>query len=219
MIFGNAEFMGMPFEPIIKGFRASEHARPKDTLTEYAEAFFSYLEQQVSVEDEMRKIHLSNIFESVFQELFRTAFDKLFKMNMKASEKLADRLALLIIDEIDQKLADIASKNDCETLSSVTAEELAQLAESEVNVSLQKFVAKNPPSDDVFAQLTEKCKLLIGQYLKKDVFSDQSTGIAFSGFGTKENFPSLLVFDTEGLISGVVKRKLVKTEVVNPQSL
>ena len=40
MVFGNAEFMDIPLEPIVKGFRASAHGVPaRRQLEDYASAF------------------------------------------------------------------------------------------------------------------------------------------------------------------------------------
>jgi hypothetical protein len=40
MIFGGAEYMGVPIETAIKKFRDSDYATPKKTLKEYSAAFF-----------------------------------------------------------------------------------------------------------------------------------------------------------------------------------
>jgi len=48
------------------------------------------------------------------------------------------------------------------------------------------------------------------------VYSDYRTGFAFAGFGSNNVFPSLLIYDTEGIIGVHVNRSLLKEIKIDP---
>jgi len=63
--------------------------------------------------------------------------------------------------------------------------------------------------------MNKEAVTLLGLILKQKVYSNHSTGLAFAGFGKDEQFPSLHVYDTEGIIANEVKRDLVEKIVIS----
>ena len=49
MLFGGTEYMEIPFEVSVKQFRLTDYAKPKATIREYADAFFSFLLNDMKV--------------------------------------------------------------------------------------------------------------------------------------------------------------------------
>jgi len=216
MIFGNAEFMDMPFEPIIKAFRGSALSCTRSRLVDYADAFFEYLECHVSVDDETANSHVQRTFISAMSPLVRSAFEKLLKSKLKRNEQVADKMGALFVEEVRAKVTEVQTKPDCPTFDGITAEELSRTYADQVVAALTELTSDEPPSSEVQGAMNTVATEYIGLHLKKNVFSGQSTGIAFAGFDKQEQFPSLYVYDTEGLIMGRVKRGLIDSVPISP---
>ena len=126
MIFGNAEFMEMPFEPIIKEFRGCDLLRERNSLDNYADAFFVYLQERVKVGIESQRRHVKAIFMSSTQPLLDEAIEELFKDRNRKNESLADRMGNLFIEKMRKKIAFLENKDDSASLSDISSEELSK---------------------------------------------------------------------------------------------
>jgi hypothetical protein len=216
MIFGNAEFMDIPFEPIIKEFRCSDLASPKEKLTGYADAFFEYLEGRLAVGADTCNMHIHNVTRSALEPLVKRAYDRLISNGIKQNESVPEQIGDLFVDELRQKNTELAAEADCETLNDEDADHLSALHRDEVAAVLCELML--PRGADGFARqdIMVEAARFIGLHLKKGVYSELSTGIALAGFGTTEQFPSLQVYHTEGLVRGRVKRTLIDAVHISP---
>lgn len=216
MIFGNSEFMDMPFEPIIKQFRNCSLSNRKKHVGHYAEAFFKYLETQVNIDTETANNHISSTFMTALSPYLKRALDRLLKSRAKKSGSIADNMGEFFLEELSNGIDYLKKEEDCPCMDTHTAEELADLYKPQVNDALNYHVRNNPPSEAVMQRMLDASYVFIGLFLKKSIFSEQSTGIAFAGFGSDDHFPSLYVFDTEGLVAGHVKRRLTEKVCISP---
>jgi hypothetical protein len=216
MLFGTAEFMGMPFEPIIKGFRNSGLSIRKASLKEYADAFFTYLETEVAIDDFSKNEHIENVFLTIVQPIVGESVKSVMSGKSNKKIPIADLVGIVVCKNIRQFLDNIKSMEDNVALLGVTHEELLATYASVARTVLLRIVSTNPPNDDIFASMVSESSVLLATFLKKDIFSDNSTGIAIAEFGSDENFPSLFVFDTEGIVKGRLKRKEIEVVNISP---
>src|SRR5579859_811984 len=69
MIYGNAEFMGVPFETIIKLYRERRRDRSAKTIDLYASDFKKFLRSKIFVSTAQEDANVSRIWESTFDSL------------------------------------------------------------------------------------------------------------------------------------------------------
>jgi hypothetical protein len=203
MIFGGAEYMGVPIETVIKKFRDSEFSAPKQKLQEYSTAFFAFLETEISVPTEVGEEHLLVSLSDSFALLYRDAFTS-FVMAAQSDGKIdRKRVPQYMAEQISalvaKRVAELEEKNDCSFINidpeHVWFKDLFQ------KVIDQTMKIELPESTT--AQLSRLAYLL----LQKDVYSRGAMGLVFAGFGVGELFPKLEAFHSDGLVNGRVKRQ------------
>lgn len=206
MVYGGAEFMGIPLETVIKQFRRSTRCAQKPLLKDYADAFFEFLEQEVRcppavVEANIESILYSEIYpitQRVLREVFHLAgqgkkFDYKTKFGEMARKAVKSRIAAL------EKL------DDCPVFAGRTTQDMM----ADYRAVLERL------SKELFQDLNDEAfisdmLLLAGLVLLKTRFSVSSTGFVFAGFGKDEIFPTLRVFEADGIIAGKVKRREIR---------
>jgi hypothetical protein len=219
MVFGSAEFMSVPLEPLVKGFRGCGLAGRQSSLLGYAEAFFEFLERMVFVSDYAKSAHIRGLAGSIIRPLIRKAVNRLFSGG--AAKKSSDfRLAFthFFLTEIKQEIEYVSSKDDCTIMVGMSREYLEDAFHADVVAVLEEQLSETPFrfSAEEKKEVEANTFTLLTLFISKNIYSDYSTGFAFAGFGAKDTFPSLCVWDTEGIIGSHVKRSLLKEVRIDP---
>lgn len=197
MIYGNADFMDVPWETIIKTFRNKNLSEELNYLEDYAENFIDYLTKGSlfsNIDAEMR--YVLNICQIVIDEI------------------LEEDIANLIIDSINNN--DIFYKNEflkalndritfLSPLETVHKINLFNMFKQDYYISVKEILL-----DTVFFEIDEniiynliKCTYL---FIIKDVYSlNFHTGIVIAGFGEKDYFPKLFEYSIGGTFYGELK--------------
>lgn len=205
MIFGVADFMGIPLETVIKKFRTTKHyATPKKTVQEYAESFFDFLDKEIIVASEVEtafaKQEIKNLFQEIWSHHESTIKELIIKNQL--GNKNFDNVFEENLENIFQRiLNNVSGNNLCDGLQP----ELVQKEHKEMIIST---------FEDVFNTKNEKIIELavdLGvQILSSVSITDTYTGLVFAGFGEDEIFPTLLNYRVEGKVLGITKKKKEK---------
>lgn len=204
MLYNGMEYMGIPLATLVKDFRAKGNRF--DTVDEAGRAFLEFLQGEgVSSPEAVKHQNLRSI---VFPQI------KFF----------ADRVVGDLMSRIqtDIKTDDIGAFFRQSIGKSIKA--ASKVLEARQNA---EFIGKNASgirldkkSKSVVEQITrqiipscdDEIVALVLNYitmiLRKDVFSQGRTGIVVCGFGEKERFPSLVWFETDGMICGHLKYRV-----------
>lgn len=204
MIFGGAEFMGIPLDTVIKEYRKSIGSQSRPYISEYADDFFKFLETEVQTPDQISKEHSANIIESEIFELHQTALSEAFASSPKRSTRKSFEDALIERTRaaLSDRLKSLRDLPDCERFSGLDDAVFIELADGHTDTIINELLPWIKDSDD-----KDKIKELAFLILKKDNYSASSTGFVFAGFGTKEIFPTMKSFEADGMICGRVKRR------------
>lgn len=200
MIYGNAEFMGVPFETVIKEFRASKLSLPNDYLKDYSDAFFSFMLNNIRISETYKAANIFNIVYDAFQDVFRQASDPYqTATKVKTRRGYENLLASEITRVAKSMVADLFGKRDNEYVSTVEGDPTYV---DMITVALDEIFPNTlpPETQDIL-------KSLAYLTLKKDVFSKSGSGLVFAGFGRKEIFPTLQAFSSDGYVGGNIKRR------------
>lgn len=189
MVYGNAEFMGVPWETIIKVYRAKLGSRFFPKLADYYNDFLRFLgsnddmfgpeTQETYVEDTA-----GALFQTVRQQV-RNAIDVATKS--KTSGLTEDDIASV-------RSAAIAAGHSRfgkpRLLKGFDADHEALVGlryRDAIDRTMATIFERLPLSDEDKAQLRE----MVVFSLTRDVFPNSAPGIVIAGFGRKEHFPML----------------------------
>lgn len=191
MIYDSADILNVPWELIIKSFRAHINSKSFNTVEDYARELFSYLSDNPRFFPEaIQNEKLVDATRGVLLEWLGTAIEDVGKENHKAAVEVAlaekreaahaqevpgcldaghvDKVAGDLCGEVEKVLSDLLNLIDIPNLEGLAEYAVAALQE----------VIKNP-----------------SRYL-------DTTGLVFAGFGDHEIFPAMIEFESQGMVGG-----------------
>lgn len=203
MIYGSNEFMGVPYETIIKFYRSKLGLVELPTLTDYADHFLDFLASARFSQRESIEYNVGRIVRSTFSGLANAVqrsivgvlrSDKNKKVSSRVLRELADTAIETALDEMKRSTAESVHFRTPSDLSG----EFKHIIEREAKSRFERFGVKK----ETLKRLIELALLV----LATDKFSEIRSGIVVAGFGREEFLPSIVSYVSDGIIgSGVHK--------------
>lgn len=239
LIYGNATFMSIPWETLIKEYRRTRKGKTFAHLNEYLEDFCDFLDREVGshlTEDhqtEYAKYLVTTIYREIAQIIQWKVTERLG--DIFAAGVLSGKTRVKQVTDLVETLTDLV-----ETLTEETIREYHSRARKALPVAS----APNDFLDNIRGTLRASLKKIrhevFGQTFKSSdarrlneiavrsvgaMFDDValhpsglSTGIAVAGFGDQELFPSLSEVHIEGFVVDVLKKRTGRDTVLGPDS-
>ena len=191
MIFDSADVLRVPWEIVVKAFRAGLGKKSFNTVKDYALEFFDFLERA-------SLLFPSSIQDEVFLDTARTAAVLLNHYETYLEDE-AQRLGSNI-EKVNARIAELKalpyrSGLSDELLAEATAKWLAPLV-AHIE-SFREMFGKGFPED-----MNALAHVGILEVFKAPEKNLNTTGLVFAGFGDHEIFPALVEFKSCGLVSG-----------------
>jgi len=206
MIYGSAQFMGIPWESVIKIYRKQLKDSSFNSLKGYSDDFINFLknsQELVNARDEAD--YFRQCFGGYLSRIEKE-IDKKVKEKLKSKNKLSKKNFQEISDNIIEK-----HFNEWQNESKLEIKEAdsfikqsKKLFSKEIKDIIASIFEKYPLTGSSIRKLEEFAILLFN----KDRFKNNSSGIVIAGFGEQEIFPSLVNFSVEGRIKNYLKYKL-----------
>ena len=179
MIYGNAEFMRVPWEVIIKEFREKHSAEPRGDVHEWARDFFTYARH--------------------FQE-FSKRDTELAALTKVAPFLKAIEASALVNRSLEPLIRDVEARKVHPALEDISEAEFVR-AYPELIARFESML-----SDQIGEKLDKpmrgQLRQLLHLLIKADIETVARSGVVISGFGTRDTFPSLVNMESDGLIAG-----------------
>ncbi len=214
MIYGNANFVRLPWEPIIKVFRQRLGTDHFDTTKEYADKFIDFLTNPPFDELnslELEKSYVLSTLNDYLHNLAKNTINLLKRRVNDFPDKTNEQnLIDITTTEIEKLLVEYDNK---EFINSFTEEDVRYLLEkydSEMEHLISTAFEKMLVSADFITSL----KFICANFLLKD-FSSSRTGLVISGFGEKDIYPSLYSYYIEGKVNQKLKIQLDDEEKID----
>ena len=207
MIYGNALFMGIPWETIIKVYRRKLGDTKCNTLYEYSQNFIEFLNgnSKLFPEKEQEKHVKSNIF-GFFYEMKKEIIES---MNEKI-EKKGNINRLEILKATDIFITETLKKWEKGLCNISEADKrLVEIQEKYkviINDTIIEVFEKLPLSAKARNLLKEIASYLFISF-PDGIKNNGISGVVISGFGDEEIFPSLVAFSIEGMANNILKYK------------
>jgi hypothetical protein len=206
MLFGGAEFMGIPLETIIKEYRRDRSSASFSKVQDYAADFFKYLEENVPCPPPIMDASIEATIYAEFWVISRQVMKRFFANAPQASSKRAPNFLNVVTQEtrrlIHERINELNSKADSASLGRIGLARLERTYKpifDKVSSELFRWVSEEDDKQSI--------RRLASLLLKKEEYSPNATGLVFAGFGDDEIFPTMEAFELDGIVCGKVKRR------------
>jgi hypothetical protein len=202
MIYGNAEFMGVPWETIIKSYREYLFHKRYAKLTDYADHFLNFLENEASVfwPKEIQEAYFRDIAYAYFNKI-KEFIDNEVTRNLQNGKLSVDEIRN-IIDKVVKENFDGWDNSD----------DLFDGCNYHLNYILSQYRdILEIALGDVFQQLPistgsrEYLFRILGLVFCKKRFNESNSGVVIAGFGEDEIYPSFIEYGFEAITAGKLK--------------
>lgn len=187
-VYGNAEFMGTPWEVIIKEYRKELKDKSFQTLRQYVDDFQKFLKHKKyfctdKEADQCLKSSVENLFEEI--KCLHEKFPEKAKRLIRYYEQSENNK--LLGGFTDRTVADFNTK---------VGEIIREKSDELVNLGIITNV------DDMVKMVTDA--------YTRNIINSRNTGLVFAGFGEKEIFPSIYNCSVGLIIGGLLAKKVIK---------
>lgn len=198
MVYGRLDFMGLPFETLIKQYRKKLRVTQFPKISDYCADFRSYLLADVPIPQPEKDKNAAIVINSHFQKA-NTEFDRLVREDIaKRGSFRRSKLNGILQTMVRAKIALERAKP-----MGVGFPRIALPAHL---LGLVDVLAENAFQNMSLADTSTKLlRQWAGYFLSKQTLSDSRSGIVIAGFGENEWCPSLSAFETDGVIDGKLK--------------
>lgn len=191
MVYGNAEFMGFPWETILKEYRRRNPRKKFDTIFLWADDLLNFLTTFFNFPPSDGVDLARRIGRTAIAEIFHRYFECL-KAGLEADEILEQ-----LGTEIELHIADLE-------------EELDFFSEAEWNdLGPEYFDAVEQVARgglaETFESLLPALRRLVELAIRKRRSSPAYSGLVVAGFGEVELLPSMVCYEIDGIIGGRLK--------------
>jgi hypothetical protein len=208
MVFGNAEFMGVPWETIVKFYRSKLNKQRFDTISNYAADLITFLESENSlfwtsqIQDEWFLATVTNYLQFLVKQIHEQVTAALSQRSPLNDQDIVNVVTQVITQHFDEWEAAPLLSSVSDAYPNLLLEKYGQTIEQVKSAVFQQL----PIPSNISAKVTRICGLLFC----KNRFPDSVSGIVIAGFGENEIFPSAISYTIEAVISG--KLKYVQSE-------
>jgi len=205
MIYGSANFMGIPWETIVKIYRSNLGKKRFKKLEEYINDFINFLNNgnPLFPETEQEK-YLHNSIYAYFKFIKKNIENKI-KANFDEKGKIYNKEINQIIKEIIKANYDIWYKADnIPSIPKSFNKNILDKYEKFIEKAIIEVFEKLPLSKNQKNQLKIISSCLFSKF-PKGIEKENISGIVIAGFGEDNNFPSLKSFHLDMIVENKLK--------------
>lgn len=207
MVYGDAEFMDVPMETVIKTYREQLGRTSFGTLAEYGSNFIAFLDNGNSmfpqtVQDRFAEETFYSFFSYIKKALKRRAESVIVQTG-----SITRRATKKLVSELIKEQAQLwrTTPNIPSIPSSFNNAVLSKYTQT-IDTAIQVVFQDLPFSTLDLGRLKRIAAGLFSKY-PEGIARERNCGVAIAGFGTKEAFPSLVSFEMEGIVNNTLKHR------------
>jgi len=205
MIYGNANFVGIPWETIVKEFRVDLGTTRFDTLSAYADRFFRFLSRSSgllpkSAQDATTSETIRSLFLDARQDVESTLTREAEKRDGLDEAEIGP-----IVDEyVAKRLAYIRTQPFLSGFGPQVRRTVRERYRAVIRQLRGHVFGKLPLSSATSRRIASMAnEMLVRSYMGPGV-----SGVVVAGFGDREAMPSLLAYQVEEMAAGRPRRFL-----------
>lgn len=204
MIYNNAEFLGIPWEVIIKQYQLYLGTKQYDTLYQYCEDFFRFVKEVPEFTDELKLNYVLKIIFNHIQILLNQIQFHISKVDDENDKEIIKKIILdtFLNYENNIKIKDL-NKEDYSWISQCN---------ENIYESLFRFINSNQLQFEQYE--IDKMIEVLKRAAISEAYTKIYTGIVFAGYGESDWFPRLYNYEIEGFINNTLKYRPIKEEKI-----
>jgi len=214
MVYNSSDFMGIPWETIIKEYRKELGDTNFDNLKEYVDGFFNFVEKKYSGTINEQKNYFRKLIRRRFKIIEQTVNLKDEKFTLKKFFEFLKKYD----KEINQEGKEINELFPRFCIEQ-TYSDLKKIAKYYWNPLPSRFYDEVVKETEIIDEEIEKVKCEFSEevieYMRQiavySYFQD-ATGLVIVGFGREEQFPSIFSYTVGSTINNEIKKKLISNE-------
>jgi hypothetical protein len=211
MVYGDAEFMSVPMEVMIKVYREKLGRNKFKTLNEYGTDFIGFLDNgNMMFPDYVQDRFAEETFYAFFSYI-KDEIKRRVSSAMTQQGRISRRASISIVKDVIKKQSNIW--RTAQNIPSIPARYNHEVLDKYLQVmdrAIQEVFDNTPLSTLDITRLKNCAASLFSKY-PEDIQRERNCGVVISGFGTQETFPSLVSFDMEGIVNNRLKYKPYKS--------
>lgn len=207
MIYGNAIFMKVPWETIIKIYRNNLRKKKFNTLNEYANNFIAFLNNgnplfPNSIQEEYLYTSIHSYFNFIKNKIKKKIEIKHAKDGIITDEIIEQ----IVSEEIEEHYKNWDKAKNISSIPKTFNENIIKKYKKTTEEIIEKVFEKLPISKNHLNKLQKISRSLFSKF-PENIQNEAISGIVIAGFGEKEAFPSLKSFHIEGIVINQLKFK------------
>lgn len=202
MVYGNLEFMGYPFELVVKEFRRIKTAQPFTTVADCMTAFRTFLETELTISQAAKDELVASL---IRVGLFRLSMDLERSVLPQWAQRGAGDVAglfVLINDFISGRLEELRALPPAPCFENQDAPALGAAFEATISAAASTYF--RAPADEATLHLVREYS---AELLYRETLSPIKSGVVIAGFGRDELCPSLRCCEVDGVIGDRLKSR------------
>ena len=214
MVYGQGAIADVPWEVIIKEFRASLHDTHFDTLSEYVEKFWDYMRLQSddsftrNARDKAITDRLSDLFKNFKKEHAERFKGIIDNIDMDSSRKNDDDIRSILDYEVDKFLGTLENQVNShaiyEGLESVSARDIVDKYKGLFDGAIAKAFKGAENMLLTHPQIIQ-LYIIIAEILRRKVLRKLSGGVVFAGYGRSEIYPRISNYEVGIFVNDVLQ--------------
>lgn len=204
MVYGASEFMNVPWEVVIKRYRAQLGSKSFPTLGEHAQSFLDFLAADEGIANPEREEASALAAVRSFFALIKNSIDERVKEELaKTGAATDERVVQITAEMIRLALEHLEGLALLPHLPAGFGERALALYGEQVDRLITEVFARLPIADDLRGRLRTDGVSALG----RDYFSP-AAGLVVAGYGDDEVFPHLAEFIIEARFAGYLKYRV-----------
>ncbi|VVB62430.1 Uncharacterised protein [uncultured archaeon] len=205
MIYGNASFMGIPWETIIKIYRNKLSENESSHLGDYAKAFLDFLDNGNPLFPEtVQDAHVSETAHAYFN-LIKEQIENKVNQKIEDSDMIDKKGIKSIVEEILNNHAEVWDRsNNIPNIPAKFFDEVSTKYKTIINTAFDDTFEKLPLSQKNSA-LIKKFSVYCLTKLSAALTNEKRSGIVVAGFGKDDVFPAVMSYDLETILNNRLK--------------
>ena len=199
MVYGNPDFMGVPWETAVKVYRRKLGRRSFDTVQQYAEDFLSWASSSDLLSpDERQREWFTSILNS-YIAFIDDEIDSVVKAQIAEVGQISHARIVEVVSTTIERHRGLLAQNPLRPeLPTDFSDSLQTTHCAEIDQAISSQIGRKPLSDQDLHQLRE----IAVSIFCRDVDIPFASGVVVAGFGEKEEFPVVRAFSVSGAVDG-----------------
>jgi len=196
MVYDSAQFVGVPWETIIKTYRAGLGERSFPTLRQQAAHFLGFFNATNPLfPPEAQESANELVFSTFFRAMLGYIDGRLEEATAEGEEVTEEDIAKLVADVIRESHETVTTSEPHPAMPEGFFDDVKREYAEHIDASID-VLESLPLGDDARDQLVDLAAALVTQD-NPNPFSPFHSGVVIAGFGRDEYFPSLFEFELE----------------------